>query len=150
MIVDGTEKAKVVLDMIPKQSSTIQRGLREKGPTAFLYAINAYNNLGLSRALIDSPRNFRPSRKGQLAIPRKLYLFVIPNDASAFQMPLPEIASVGVRREPDVSISLHSLGTRPLSNIQILRAPSILTAVRRQNRESTKQLFGLCHTNSEL
>ncbi|KAK9311573.1 hypothetical protein V1524DRAFT_32538 [Lipomyces starkeyi] len=57
---------------------------------------------------------------------------------SPIRTPLPEIASVGVRRGPDGSISLHTLGIRLLLNIEILRlgSASMLTAVRLPSSES--------------
>ncbi|KAK9490025.1 hypothetical protein V1508DRAFT_442149 [Lipomyces doorenjongii] len=57
---------------------------------------------------------------------------------SPTRTPLPEIASIGVRRGPDGSISLHILGIRLLLNTEILRLGSVsmLTSVRLPSSES--------------
>ncbi|OJD11866.1 hypothetical protein AJ78_07453 [Emergomyces pasteurianus Ep9510] len=62
---------------------------------------------------------------GSLALPREVFLLVIPNVTRALATPLSEITSVAQHRESDGSLSLHTLGIRPLAALNSLRRKSL-------------------------
>ncbi|KAJ5931507.1 hypothetical protein N7516_005996 [Penicillium verrucosum] len=63
----------------------------------------------------------RKGWNGALAIPRELFLLSIPNVTRALRSPLSEIASVEQVPNRDASLTLYTLGTRPVEEIVRLR-----------------------------
>jgi beta-fructofuranosidase len=63
---------------------------------------------------------------GCLALPREIFPLMIPKVTKALRSPLPEITSVVQHQEEDGSISLHSLGIRPLADLHFLRSKSLV------------------------
>jgi beta-fructofuranosidase len=58
---------------------------------------------------------------GALAIARELFLLTIPNVTRALHSPLSEIASVEKVPDPDGSVTIYTLGVRPVEEITQLR-----------------------------
>ncbi|MCJ1408662.1 hypothetical protein MMC19_002737 [Ptychographa xylographoides] len=70
---------------------------------------------------VNMARHRAKGWNGCLALPRELYLLVIPNVVKALHTPLPEIASVQVVRLNDETATLNTLGIRPLPELAHLR-----------------------------
>ncbi|KAH6719020.1 glycosyl hydrolase [Leptodontidium sp. MPI-SDFR-AT-0119] len=58
---------------------------------------------------------------GALAIPREVFLLTIPSVVKALHSPLSEICCVEFQSQSDSSISLHTLGVRPIFEVESWR-----------------------------
>lgn len=95
-----------------------------------LYAANSFFD-ALSRRHImhawipeeDITAGYAKSKgwNGALAIARELFLLTIPNVTRALHSPLSEIASVEKVPDPDGSVTIYTLGVRPVEEITQLR-----------------------------
>ena len=94
----------------------------------------------------------RKGWNGSLAIPREVFLLTIPAAVHALKSPLSEISCVETEARSDGSFDLHTLGVRPISEMEHLRS-----TCRRHHRIETplplplsasEQRHWLCSTTS--
>lgn len=95
-----------------------------------LYAANSFFDPVFKRHIMhawipeeDIPASCAKEKgwNGALAVPRELFLLSIPNVTRALHSPLSAIASVETVSQSDSSMTLHTLGIRPIDEISELR-----------------------------
>lgn len=101
---------------------------------------------------ITIERARRKGWNGSLGIPRELFLLTIPAAVRALQTPLAEISCVETKARPDGAFDLHTLGVRPISEIDHLRSTcrrhDQIKTVLRLPRSTSEQRYGLYSTIS--